>query len=312
MTSMDKNPPTWTGEELATFLPQPTANDHKYTRGICGVLAGSQRYPGAALLAVQAALATGCGMVLYSGPETIASYLMLKAPEAVIGQKSSEEEKVTAWVIGPGAVGEERTQDIRGAFASGHPAIIDAAALEPAAQWVIDQGKFTPAQILTPHRGELIRLLTWLYALAPEEWVQETDRGEPRPEELEKDPGAWTRLAAQLTGATVMLKGSTAYIASPNGSIYSYRAKTSWLATAGSGDTLSGILGSLLAQHTARWEQAGHRPGEEDYARLTALGVHLHNLAALEAHGGKTGPVPPSLVSQHIARAISRLITPNT
>lgn len=299
----------WNDKELMHSFPQPESSDHKYSRGVCGVLAGSIQYPGAAQLSTKAALNTGCGMVVYSGPEQVAFHIMMQTPEAVIGQKTAEEEKVTAWVVGPGAVGDSRTQDIIGVFASRRPAIIDAAALEPAAQWVIDQGKFTPAQILTPHAGELLRILTWLYALNPSQWSTATNLGEPSKEAIDERPLEWVKLAAALTGSTVMLKGATALIATPTGQAFSYRARTSWLATAGSGDTLSGILGSLLAQYTARWNQTGYTAQEEDYAQLVALGIHIHNLAALHAHHGQQGPVPPSIVNQHIAGAISQFLS---
>lgn len=298
----------WDDTELTQFFPQPLPTDHKYSRGVCGIVAGSPEYPGAAILATSAAARTGCGMAKFFGPESLRFHIAGQVPEAVTSSESTDGAVVSAWLLGPGAVGDERRADIVHALASGRPALIDAAALEPTAQWVVDQGKLTPAHLLTPHVGELVRLLTWLYALAPEKWEEETGLGEPSKEAIGKDPLAWTKLAARITGATVMLKGNTAWISTPDGQSFSYRARTSWLATAGSGDTLSGIIASILAQYTARWEATGHQPQTSEYAKIIALGVHIHNLSALAANRGLPGPVPPSYLGQSIPLAIAQML----
>lgn len=295
----------WEERELVEALIRPHPFDHKYSRGICGLVAGSARYPGAAHLAGAAALATGCGMVSFFGPEALGYGLVLQHPEIVMSQEATAGQKVDAWVLGPGASGEDREGDILGALHTLAPAVIDAAALEVAARWVGDS-PLTPAQILTPHAGELLRVLNWLYLLKGRDWAEASNLGEPSRSALEENPVPWLKLAARLTGATVLLKGGTTLIAQPDGRLYSVRGQSPWLATAGSGDTLSGILGSLLAQYSARQGQAEVNPG--DYARLAALATYLHNQAALAVHGGALGPVPPTLLAGHLASAISRLL----
>ena len=111
-----------------------------------------------------------------------------------------------------------------------------------------------------------------------------------------------------LTGATVMLKGGYSLIASPADTVYSVRGATAWLATAGSGDTLTGILGALLAQKVAAAAQCGTPLEDDVYARVAALAVYLHGRAALASLGGRRGPVPPTRVAQSLPQAIAELL----
>ena len=116
------------------------------------------------------------------------------------------------------------------------------------------------------------------------------------------------KTAAALTGATVMLKGGYSLIASPADTVYSVRGATAWLATAGSGDTLTGILGALLAQKVAAAAQRGTPLEDDVYARVAALAVYLHGRAALASLGGRRGPVPPTRVAQSLPQAIAELL----
>ncbi|MDN3903807.1 NAD(P)H-hydrate epimerase [Arthrobacter sp. YD2] len=267
--------------ELARILPVPDRADHKYSRGVLGIAAGSSAYPGAALMATGAALATGVGMVRYLGPEGVARLINLAHPEAVCSTGTVNGTHVQAWLAGPGA-GDDEEQRRRAvdAMASGLPAVIDADAVAAAGPGL------HPAVVLTPHAGELTALLRSMG-----EEVSRTD--------IEGDPVRFARLAAQRTGATVLLKGWATLAAAPTGELYSQAEATPWLATAGSGDTLSGILGALLATDRTPADRRG--PGH--YARLAAAAASLHGRAGSLA--AAAGPVAPSRLDPQIRSLVA-------
>ncbi|MCC3300184.1 NAD(P)H-hydrate epimerase [Arthrobacter sp. zg-Y895] len=270
-----------TGNDLTSLLPLPAPADHKYSRGVLGIAAGSDTYPGAALMATGAALATGVGMVRYLGPDAVARLINLAHPEAVCGSGTVENTHVQAWVAGPGAANDEDQRRRAGeAMASGLPAVIDADAIA-----AVRTG-LHPGVVLTPHAGELTALLRSL--------GEEASRAE-----IEADPIRYARLAAQRTGATVLLKGWATLAAAPTGELYSQAEATPWLATAGSGDTLAGILGALLA--TDRTADTEREPGH--YARLAAAAAHLHGRAG--ALAAVDGPVQPSLLAPQIRTLVA-------
>ena len=269
--------------DLAGLLPVPGPQDHKYSRGVLGIAAGSATYPGAALMATGAALATGVGMVRYLGPESVARLINLAHPEAVCSTGTVGLTHVQAWLAGPGA-GEDEEQRRRAsdAMSSGLPAVIDADAIG-----AVHPGLHAGV-VLTPHAGELTALLRSL--------GEEAERAG-----IEADPVRYARRAAELTGATVLLKGWATVAAAPTGELYSQAEATPWLATAGSGDTLSGILGALLATDRTPAEQ--RKPGH--YARLAAAAASLHGRAgALAAVGG---PVEPSRLEPGIRSLVAEL-----
>ena len=281
--------------DLDALWPRPDAEDHKYTRGVVGVVAGSADYPGAALLTVRAAQAAGTGMVRYLGDESTQRLVNLTAPEAVVSDQAPSEAHVQAWIAGPGAVDEAQRRRVREvideALDRGIPAVLDAGALETAGRCLADR-RLRPWIVLSPHAGEMAELLAWCEAwgLLPQ------DAQPPQREQIEADPGRWARIGAEATGATILLKGATTVIAAPSaegsagaeaaagseaddghtsragsdepgggrgeGSRDSGRAPlvavgtgSPWLATAGSGDTLSGMIGTLLAHDAGRPER---------------------------------------------------------
>ncbi|MBD8044032.1 bifunctional ADP-dependent NAD(P)H-hydrate dehydratase/NAD(P)H-hydrate epimerase [Arthrobacter sp. Sa2BUA2] len=265
--------------DIADLLRPPAPGDHKYSRGVLGIAAGSTKYPGAAVLATGAALATGVGMVRFLGPEPVCQLINLLHPEAVCSQGGVAQAHVQAWAAGPGA-GEDEGQLRRAvdAMASGLPAVIDADAIAAAGPGL------GPQVILTPHAGELTALLNSL--------GNRTDRAA-----VEGDPLSHVRHAADLTGATVLLKGWATLVAAPGGPVYSQAEATPWLATAGSGDTLSGILGALLATDTSGPGSPGH------YARLAAAAASIHGRAGtLSARGG---PVEASGLPASVRRVLA-------
>ncbi|MGW6175192.1 NAD(P)H-hydrate epimerase [Arthrobacter sp. NPDC055138] len=251
--------------DLAMLWPVPRRTDHKYTRGVLGIAAGSASYPGAALLATRAAAATGVGMIRYLGPSEVCRLINLQTPEAVCSQGAVADARVQAWLVGPGTDGDEEQRGrARDAMASGLPVVADAGAFD------VLPAELGPHVVLTPHAGELVRIL--------EAQGVATDR-----DHIEASPAEFAALAAGLTGATVLLKGAVTVIAAPNGLLFCQDDGPDWLATAGSGDTLAGILGALAATvRSEQFEAAGFAEPER-WAVVAAMAACLHGLAGAEA-----------------------------
>ncbi|MFF4168503.1 NAD(P)H-hydrate dehydratase [Streptomyces sp. NPDC001744] len=238
-------------EDVARLLPVPGAESDKYRRGVVGVAAGSARYPGAAVLAVSGALRGGAGAVRYAGDGGDA--VLAAHPETLVHAGPPRKAgRVQAWAVGPG-LGEEAgaRAAVADVLASDVPVLVDAdglRGLDPAAV----RGRDAPT-LLTPHAGEAAALL-----------------GTGR-EEVEAGRLAAVRELAERFGATVLLKGSTTLVCGPDGGpVRVNPTGTSWLATAGSGDVLSGLAGSLLA--------AGLPPLD-----AASCAAYLHGLAARRA-----------------------------
>lgn len=219
--------------DVAALWPVPGPEDHKYSRGVLGVVAGTPAYPGAAVLTVSAAVLAGVGMVRYVGPAEVAGPVLAARPEVVAGKG-----RVQAWLLGPGVDPGHAKQakrvrrGIDEALGTGLPAVLDAGALAVAPR------DLAPWCVLTPHAGELATLLGRL--------------GEPVERAgVEAEPLRWARRAHELTGATVLLKGSTTVVVGAGGAVYAQADAPGWLATAGSGDVLAGVLGALLAGRAA-------------------------------------------------------------
>lgn len=269
--------------DLGQLLPRPGRRSHKYSRGVLGVVAGSADYPGAAVLACRGALAAGAGMVRYLGPPAVADLVRQSCPEVVCSTGSVADTRVQAWLVGSG-MGPGDTDQLRrahDAVESGLPVIADAGAL-PALPDVLG-----PQVVLTPHAGELAALLDRLGADYERSAVEAHTLGA-------------VRHAAALTEATVLLKGATTLVASPFQDFYSQANGTPWLATAGSGDVLAGIIGGLLAQvgpDVGRFRDAGIDP-DERWAAIAALGASLHGLAGKAAAAG--GPLTAGRIADAV------------
>ncbi|WP_026535427.1 bifunctional ADP-dependent NAD(P)H-hydrate dehydratase/NAD(P)H-hydrate epimerase [Arthrobacter sp. H14] len=286
--------------DLARLWTAPDPGAHKYSRGVLGIVAGSAQYPGAALLTAGGALATGVGMIRYLGPEPVSRLINLELPEVVCSQDSVSDSHVQAWLVGPG-IGDDKRQlrRARDAITSGLPTVVDASALP------LLPGELGPNVLLTPHAGELSAVLK----------KQGIDASR---NEIEASGAEYARLAAGLTGATVLLKGGTTLVASPSGALFSQAEGTSWLSTAGSGDTLAGILGALMATFAEAHgiteramlatfaeapgtEAPGMPPssaiaGMDKFAVLGAMAASIHGRAAVLASGG--GPISSSQISK--------------
>ncbi len=282
------------------IVATPRRDSHKYTRGVLGIAAGSAQYPGAAVLTVGGALRTGVGMVRYLGPNIPRDLVLGRYPEVV-----AQPGRVQALVAGPGvSVADARalTGHIRDMLDQDMPLVLDAGALSLVGGSVAqedDSGDASPGEsladelpssvVLTPHAGELVQLM--------ESRGVTTDRAT-----VQAAPLLWARRAHEILGATVLLKGPTTIIAGP-GVTYSQADGPSWLATAGAGDVLAGVIGALLASHD---EQCRDEPGFA--AQLAAAGALIHGTAAQLAAQwipGGTGPVVASDIVDHIPYVIA-------
>ncbi len=215
-------------EDIADLWPVPTPDDDKYSRGVVGVDTGSAQYPGAGVLGCLGAVYSGAGMVRYLGAAPVRAALLATVPSVVQNRG-----RVDAWVIGSGW--GDRPQELPSVsdyLESGLPIVIDAGALDQM------PGCAHESALLTPHYGELARLLR-------------VSRQEVAAEPLES-----ARRAAAQTGATVLLKGGSQYVARPDGAVYVPLHSNSWAAQAGAGDVLAGVCGMLLAAGLEPW-QAG-------------------------------------------------------
>lgn len=250
------------------LLRQPSAEDNKYTRGVVGFVTGSNSYPGAALLGIDAAIRTGVGMVRYLGPDLVNRLVLETRPEAVCLPGEAD-----AWVIGSGLDGRDtaRCQDAGAALLWPGLKVIDAEALRFA-----DFSRLEPETcILTPHAGELARLL---------------DRFGRH---LDLDYEA-VQAAAGITGQVVILKGNVSLVAHPSGEVSAVGPNSASLATAGTGDVLAGIIGALLATNA-------NRP-ELDLVEVAVLAILIHSEAATRAES--EGPVAALDVAEAVRGVI--------
>jgi hydroxyethylthiazole kinase-like uncharacterized protein yjeF len=266
----------WGAADAARHIRVPGPEDNKYSHGVLGVVTGSEKYPGAAVLGVEAAHRTGIGMVRFLGDKTPADLVLARRPETVTVSGA-----VGAWLVGSGM---ESTPDLNPDL----PALAHAAlGLQPV---VLDAGGLgflshvTAPAIITPHEGELERLI-------------------PRDDSSKEQ---WAAHAADALGVVVVLKGHETFVAAPSqlsGGQFIVRvtSPTTWLATAGTGDVLAGIIAALVATHSVK-----RVPGFQELAELAASGVYLHGAAALIA--GEDGPFPALEVAESVGHAVSDLL----
>lgn len=277
-----------TGADIADMWDTPGADSDKYSRGVVGMMTGSLRYPGAALLSTGAALAGGAGMVRYAGPKEISRLVVAHHPEVVTSLG-----RVQAWVLGSGVdmedadASSEVARRLQEAMTDGIPVVLDAGAIS-----LLGALDVPSTVVITPHAGELAELLA--------------ARGEAMSrEEIQQAPSKAARLAATLTGATVLLKGSVDVACAPDDPLWAQGGAAGWRATAGAGDVLAGLLGAIMAQ----WgdELADLGKGHGIPARLAAAASYIHGRAAAIAYGSGQ-PIVAGQIAAAIPEAIGEAL----
>ena len=248
--------------DVARLLPAPDPHAHKYTRGVVGIRAGSPRYPGAGQLCVAGAATGLCGMVRYVGDDQVAERVRESRPD-VVGDG-----RVQAWAVGSGG-GDGAGDALKAAVADGVPVVVDADALAHVS------GPLSVPAVLTPHAGELAAMT-----------------GAER-SDVDARPLAHARAAADKYDAVVLLKGRHTLVAAPDGKVRVTTTGVPWLATAGAGDVLSGLIGSLLAAGLTPYDAA-------------SVGSWLHGAAATLA--SKHGPIVAPEVARSIPDAVRQVV----
>jgi len=270
----------WSDDRTRALLRAPSADSDKRSRGVVALRTGSDAYPGAAVLGVEGAWRAGSGYVRYIGPRRAADLVLARRPETVTTEPGSTAVRAEAWVIGSGTDAATRTEPetavLRALLAGADPVVVDAGALDllPAAHAPV---------IATPHAGEFARLRA---TLGLGGLVADTLR----------DPAARVRAVqetAEALGGAVLLKGAITLVADDTG-VIAVEAGSSWLATAGTGDVLAGVIGALVAADRA----AG---GTTALAELAAAAAWLHGFAGRIASGAAAGGPGRPIVALEVA-----------
>jgi hydroxyethylthiazole kinase-like uncharacterized protein yjeF len=253
-----------------SFFPVPRIDGHKYARGHAIVLSGELASTGAARLAARGALRAGAGLVTVASPRDALAVnaaaltaVMVRSVDTPLefGEMISDR-RLNAIVIGPGAGVSERTRDfVHTALSAKRGLLLDADALTSfaeAPERLFESIKASDGGqvVLTPHEGEFPRLFS------------DISNKHPGRSKLER-----VRDAAERSGAVVLLKGPDTVVASPDGRASIASNAPPWLATAGAGDVLAGMIAAMLAQGVPAFEAA-------------CIGVWMHGEAAAEAGPG--------------------------
>lgn len=260
-------------EELRELIRTPGPNDDKYSRGVVGLVVGSEQYPGAALLSTEAALHAGVGMVRLVTTETPRHIVLTNRPEVVVTPG-----RVDAVVVGCGVPeGEDLSERLSQLpITPQTPVIVDAGALAVAPA-------IGGTQILTPHQKELDRLAHSLGVGG-------------------REPSEKACAIASLWDVVVYLKGHESLVCTPRGVAFALPPASPWLATAGTGDVLAGVMGALFAQQKKTvWTH-------DEVAAVAAAAGQVHSMAAerlsVDSGDGRPGPIMPA----ELARAVSPVI----
>ena len=295
-TATENTPGLWQGS-----FPRPRLDAHKYTRGHALIVSGPAFHSGAARLAARGALRAGAGLVTVASPPSalpenaanLTAIMLTPCESPAALARLLEDTRKNALLIGPGAgVGSDTVEMTAAALRSHAAVVLDADALTSYAETKPNDGGpvgfgFTAARqtsatrpaslfelihnragcqvVLTPHEGEFARLF-------PEVAGSKLDRA---------------RSAAAQSGAIVVLKGADTVIAAPDGRAAINANAPPWLATAGSGDVLAGIVTGLLAQGMPAFEAA---------------------CAAVWLHGDAAIVFGPGLIAEDIPEALPRVL----
>jgi NAD(P)H-hydrate epimerase len=272
------------GHELAGLLPRRNAFSHKNDFGRLAIIAGSTGFTGAPVLCAQAALAMGAGLISVVTRHEVETIVAAAAPPETMvfswlkdGPTPEAVQMASAIVLGPGSgVNGQTAAMLRAVLARGCPVLIDADGLNILAQNLDLLREATGPVLLTPHPGEMSRLIKRKFTLDEREAV--------------------ARAFADQYRVTLVLKGTRTLIAAPGQPTFINTTGNPGLSAGGSGDTLSGIVGALLAQGLVPLDAA-------------RLGVWLHGHAAdlvLAGRGCEEG-LTPTMLSAHLGAALVSL-----
>jgi len=279
------DPALWSSD-----LPAIGSASHKYKRGHLAVFSGGASQSGAARLAASAGLRTGAGLVTILSPASampevanhLTAIMLRKVDNDADLHALLADERLSGFVLGPGfGVGDKARAFVSSLATCGRPLVLDADGIsafsdDPQSLFGLF-GDGPPRLVLTPHEGEFSRLFPDLHA---DKTLSKVDRA---------------RQAALRANAVVVYKGADTVVASPDGRAVINTNAPPWLATAGSGDCLAGIVGALVAQNMPVFE-AG------------AAAAYMHGMAAIAAGEGLTaedlppGIPPPGLLKRQQGR----------
>ncbi|HZJ11109.1 MAG TPA: NAD(P)H-hydrate dehydratase [Methyloceanibacter sp.] len=260
-------------------FPWPQDEGHKYARGHAVVVSGPVYSTGAARLAARGALRVGAGLVTLASPRDALQVnaaqltaIMVREADDARGLKSLlADQRKNAVLIGPGVGAGERTREmVLAALGSNAAVVLDADALttfagDPSALFAAIASRDAPV-VLTPHDGEFARLFGDLASLP----------------KLER-----ARKAASRSGAIVALKGADTVVAAPDGAAWINATTSPWLATAGTGDVLAGMILGLLAQGMPGFEAAN---------------------AAVWLHGAAARDFGPGLIAEDVPEMLPKVL----
>lgn len=261
-------------------FPVPRIDGHKYARGHAVVVSGELASTGAARLAARGALRAGAGLVTVASPRdalavnaaALTAVMVRAVDTSVEFAEMLNDKRINAVAIGPGAGVGARTRDlVHTALSAKRGLVLDADALTSFAEapdrlFESIKASEDPQVVLTPHEGEFPRLFS------------DPSNKHPGRSKLER-----VRAAAERCGAVVLLKGPDTVVASPDGRASIASNAPPWLATAGAGDVLAGIIAGLLAQGVPAYEAA-------------CMGVWMHGEGAREAG--------PGLIAEDLAETL--------
>lgn len=298
---------------LARYLLKPEADSHKYSRGVVRIIAGSQRFPGAGLLCVAGASHSGVGMIRLNAPERVEN-LVLAAHPQIVPDGPALTGTCDALVLGPGLDAQKADWEGLAQLLENTPAVIDASALEPVCA-LIKEGKLRlrAHHILTPHDGELARCLNLFAGTDTDKTAGEiagklADKADKPLGKFasQTSPALQRRIQgaqqlAALTGACVLAKGNRTVVVDAEAQVYLLPAATPWLATAGSGDVLAGLMGGLLALNV----RAGAAGTSQQSADAQGRGATVASVAALAPEIAQLAARLHALAGQLAAEATS-------
>jgi ADP-dependent NAD(P)H-hydrate dehydratase / NAD(P)H-hydrate epimerase len=278
------NPRTFANEPALWLqvLPVPSAGGHKYDRGHAVVACGPMHATGAARLAAQAALRAGAGLVTIAAPKpavpVLASALTAVMVREANGAKGLAallaDKRLNVVLLGPGqGVGKGTREQVAAAAKAGRSLVLDADALSSFSESAESLARLlsrVPAAVLTPHEGEFARLFRHGNQVARADSKIDRARG-----------------AAHKMNAVVVLKGPDTVVAAPNGRAAIANNAPAWLATAGTGDVLAGIVAGLLAQRMPAFEAA---------------------CAAVWLHGAAGNEAGPAMISEDLDAALRTVL----